>query len=120
MLTIEGKLGIRDPLRIMPYKGYGTPKTVRIKGRVLEKEGIRTLGEEANVANNLVNMYRRFDSDEIPNATLKVCIGDCQKTVEANGEGFFEADLSVESSLSASELWHKVYIAHGSLKNIGE
>ncbi|MBE9062504.1 App1 family protein [cf. Phormidesmis sp. LEGE 11477] len=110
VLAVEGKLGIRDPLRILPYKGYGTPERICIKGRVLEKEGIRSLKEDANVAKNLVNMYRRFDSDEVPHATLKVCIGDCQKTVEANGEGFFEAELSVESSLSTADIWHKVYI----------
>lgn len=110
VLAVESKLGIRDPLRIMPYKGYGTPETVCIRGRVLEKEGIRSLGKEASVVKNLVNMYRRFDSDEVPHATLKVCVGDCQETVEADSEGFFNAELSVDSSLSTASLWHPVYI----------
>ncbi|MEM8504112.1 MAG: phosphatase domain-containing protein [Cyanobacteria bacterium P01_D01_bin.1] len=110
VLQVQRKLGIRDPLRIMPYKGYGTPWQVRIKGRVLEKEGIRSLSKEAAVLRNLVNMYRRFDSDEVPEAKLKVCIGDCQTTVTANREGFFTADLTVESPLSTTSLWSKVHI----------
>ncbi|EDX87848.1 hypothetical protein S7335_5559 [Synechococcus sp. PCC 7335] len=115
ILSIEGKLGIRDPLRIMPYKGYGTLNRVHIKGRVLEKEGIRPLDADASIAKNVTNMYRRFDSDEVPHAILKVCIGDCQTTVKANGEGFFEADLSLESSFSAdhlseADLWRNVHI----------
>lgn len=115
ILSIEGKLGIQDPLRIVPYKGFGTPRQVHVKGRVLEKEGIRLLNEDASIIKNIVNMYRRFDSDEVPHAILKVCIGDCQTTVEANSEGFFEVDLSLESALSTAhlreaDLWHNVYI----------
>lgn len=99
-------LGIQDPLRIMPYRGYGTPEWIYIKGRVLQKEGIKPRAEDATVWKNLFNMYRRFETDEIPYAKVQVCVGDCQQNVVANEEGFFEAELKPESLAEAQ--WQKI------------
>lgn len=108
---ISEKLGIQDPLKILPYRGYGTPEWLYIKGRVLQKEGIEPLYENAPVWKNLRNMYRRFESDEIPNAEVEVCVGDCQQIVTVNEEGFFEAEVTLNSPLSDNELWHNIKLA---------
>ena len=107
---VSGKLGIQDPLKILPYKGYGTSEWIYIKGRVLQKEGIETLTEDAPVWKNVQNMYRRFESDEIPNAEVKICVGNHQETVCANEEGFFEAKIEPGSLIPIDELWHSVEI----------
>ncbi len=107
---VSEKLGIQDPLKILPYKGYGTSEWLYIKGRVLQKEGIETLPEDAPAWKNVQNMYRRFESDEIPNAEVRICVGDHQETVSANEEGFFEAKIEPGSSIPTDELWHSVEI----------
>ena len=108
ILQVGEALGIRDPLRIMPYRGYGTPDKVWIKGRVLEKEGIAPRAEGGSLWKNVVNMYRRFESDEIPNAKLEASIEDCQKEIIANEEGFFEAELSFSQPLKKDKLWREI------------
>ncbi|MGB7088128.1 MAG: phosphatase domain-containing protein [Phormidesmis sp.] len=104
----EKALGIQDPLRILPYRGYGTPEWVYIKGRVLEKEGIAPRAEDAGVWKNMVNMYRRFESDEIPCATVQASIGGAQQAISANREGYFEAELTLSNPLAQGSLWHAV------------
>ena len=108
-LQVAEKLGIQEPLRIMPYRGYGRSNWVYVKGRVLEKEGIKTLPEDAPVYENVLNMYRRFDSDEVPNAKVKIRVKDEQVTVEADDEGFFETKIELSSPLKTDELWCSAY-----------
>lgn len=106
---VLARLGIQDPLRILPYQGYGTPEWIYLKGRVLQKEGIKPLAEDASLWKNLINMSRRFESDEIPHAKVQVSIGDCQQDVFANEEGFFEARLK-PASLACSQLWQSIHL----------
>ena len=105
---VEKALGIRDPLKIMPYRGYGTPEWIYLKGRVLESEGIAPRAKEDGVLKNALNMYRRFETDEIPHAKVKIRIGDQQQVLEANQEGFFETELTMQSPLEADSLWQTV------------
>jgi hypothetical protein len=62
-----------DPFQILPYMGYGTAQRLQLKGRVLEDKGITTLEDLAaneTIWDNLLDMYRRLESDEIPDAKL--------------------------------------------------
>jgi phosphatidate phosphatase APP1 len=43
--------------------------------------------------NNLIDTYKRFQSDEIPGATVKASIGDYSREAVTNDEGFFEFHL---------------------------
>ena len=107
-LSAEKTLGVQDPLRILPYRGYGTFEWIYIKGRVLEKEGIKLLREDAPIWKNAVNMFRRFESDEIPNAELSVSIGSHTQQVSANEEGFFDIVLRPDQAVSSDGLWRSV------------
>lgn len=107
---ILSQLGIQDPLQIMSYRGYGTPEQLYLKGRVLEDEGIKLREEDAPVWKNLWNMYRRFETDEIPGARVRVCLGDVQQEVVANDEGYFEAEIRVPSPLERDRLWQTVQL----------
>ena len=105
---VKKALGIREPLKIVPYRGYGTPEWIYLKGRVLQAEGIALRAKEDSVLKNALNMYRRFESDEIPHARVEMRTGDQQQALEANEEGFFETKLVVESPFEASSLWQTV------------
>ena len=105
---VAAALNMQDPLRILPYRGYGTPEKVYIKGRVLEKDGIEPLGNDAPLWKNAVNMYRRFESDEIELAQLQARLKDCEKKITANEEGFFEVELTLASPIEGDRLWQNV------------
>ena len=65
------KRNFENPLKIVPFFGYGTSEKIRIKGRVIEDEGAIVSRAEDSVWRNIANMYRRFETDEIPFARVK-------------------------------------------------
>ncbi len=66
------RMGWRDPLQIVAYRGYGTAQAVTVRGRVLEDPGLSPAADNDSVWTNLANMARRFASDEVPNAQVRV------------------------------------------------
>lgn len=107
---VSQTLGIQDPPMIMPYRGYGTPEVLHISGRVLQDEGIQGKEADAPLWENLWNMYRRFETDELAGAQVRVsCQGQHQDTV-TNAEGFFCTTLRLDAPLPADTLWQSVDI----------
>lgn len=110
--AVKGKitrlLGLEDPIQIMAYRGYGTPEWLFVKGRVLQDQGIRIRETKAPFWENIMNMYRRFATDEVPKARLKVALGDICEEVVTNREGFFETELRPSSPLESDRLWERV------------
>ncbi|HEV7334155.1 MAG TPA: phosphatase domain-containing protein [Flavisolibacter sp.] len=102
------RLGLNDPVQIVPYRTYGTPRRVYIKGRVLEDKGITSAGDKDTVLNNLLNMYKRFESDEVPGASLKVILPDEEHLVTTDKEGYFILDLNPLTPIINEELWHRI------------
>ncbi|RYZ45399.1 MAG: hypothetical protein EOO14_25775, partial [Chitinophagaceae bacterium] len=102
------RLGLNDPVQILPYRTYGTPRRVYIKGRVLEDKGITSAGDKDTVLNNLLNMYKRFESDEVPGAALKVTLPGEEHTVTTDKEGYFVLDLNPLEPIIAEDLWHRI------------
>lgn len=100
------RLGGDNPLIIQMYPGFGTPEKLYLKGRVLEDQHITPANDNDSIWENLVNMYRRFESDEVPFARLRVRFQDAEKEVQANEEGIFEAWLEPTHPLPAGQLWH--------------
>lgn len=102
------RLGFNDPVQIIPYRTYGTPRRVYIKGRVLEDKGITSAGDKDTVLNNLLNMYKRFESDEVHGAELKVRLPGEEHSVTTDREGYFILDLNPLTPIIAEELWHRI------------
>src|SRR5687767_614937 len=72
----------REPGRcheVVMYRGYGTRDRVWVHGRALECPGIATAAAEDPGWRNLVNAYRRMESDPLPHARVRVKIGDAEK-----------------------------------------
>ena len=88
------------PLMIIPYLGFGSAEFIDLKGRVLEDSGIRPSSETDRVWNNLLNMYRRFESDEVPYARIIARFQHIEQEITADEEAFLKC-----SSASISP-WH--------------
>lgn len=100
-----------DPLQILPYDGYGTRRKLYLKGRVLEDKGIiafENLADNETIWNNLLNMYRRLESDEIPDARLLARFNEIELKLKTDEEGYFDLSLDLPQPLESPDIWQSV------------
>jgi hypothetical protein len=102
------RLGLLDPFEILPYRGHGTERELFLRGRVLEERGITRSGQHDTPWDNLRNMARRFASDEVPGARVRVAFGDARLETVADEEGFFEVNLELPEPITGPTRWHPV------------
>lgn len=105
---LSDRLGRTEPLLIVPYRGFGMPGRVWIKGRVLEDKGFREAEERDTTWQNLVAAYKRFETDEVPGVRVRVRMLDDEQVVVTDPEGYFEVTLHPTEALTADKLWHEV------------
>ncbi len=97
-----------DRFMVVPYRGYGTADRLYVKGRVLEDEGISLGSEEDSKIRNLINTYKRFESDEVPHAVVRWHFQGMEGQVVADNEGFFEISIEPTQPLPTGQLWHEI------------
>ena len=102
------RFGLLDPFEILPYRGHGTNRELFLKGRVLEETGISHAGRNDPVWQNVLNMARRFASDEVAGARLRASFGDLHVETTADLEGFFEVRFRLAEPLESTVRWHPV------------
>jgi phosphatidate phosphatase APP1 len=103
--SLKQRLGGFDPIHIVPYIGYGNRKRIFMQGRVLEDRNITPATENDSLWDNLLNTYKRMDSDEIPFARLIVRSEGVQTEIEADEEGQFEVWLDFDEPLPEDRRW---------------
>lgn len=103
-------LGGPSPIKIVTYRGFGTPDRFIIRGRVLEDKNIPEAERNDNLWENMVNMYKRMESDEIPHARLLARFQGTEQEVVADEEGHFEVQIDPKEPLVSNRLWHSVEI----------
>ena len=101
-------LGGPGPIRIQPYRGYGTREKLYLSGRVLEERGIEPPSETDSSWDNLMNMLKRLDSREIPHARLVARFQDVEREVGADEEGMFELWMEPSRQIAEAGTWESV------------
>lgn len=104
---LRARLGGPGPLQIMPYRGFGTPQTLSLQGRVLVEKDL-THQDYDTVWDNMLAMYRRFESDEVPGIRIRASYRGIERVVVTDEEGYFDVTLSPEVPVPADLLWHEV------------
>ncbi len=107
---IKHRLGWVEPVCILPYRGFGTPESLSLRGRVLEDKGIGSPKVNDSWWTNLCNMYRRFDSDEIPGARIRATYHEQTQETETDEEGYFEVHFEPLVPPHPATLWHDVRV----------
>lgn len=92
-----------DALVIWPYLTYGTASKLFIKGRVVEAEALRVASEDDSRWRNFRTTLKRFRSDEIANASVRVNFQNQTQELVTDDEGFFETWLGLTDPLSLSQ-----------------
>ena len=85
-----------DPFEILAYRGYGNANRARIYGRVIEKPNVSVATDADSTLRNLLNTYRRADSDPLPFARLKTEYAGRITECITDDEGFFSGWLDTE------------------------
>jgi len=107
---LRERLGGRDPIMILPFRGFGTREKLYLKGRVLEDKGITSPEDKDSIWDNLVNMYKRFESDEIPYARVRVDFQNTEQILETDEEGYFEVWIEPDQPLDPDKMWQSVHL----------
>lgn len=94
-------LGLRidKPVVIHAYKGYGRADHVCLSGRVLLDKFIVSRKED-RAWHNFVNSLKRFRSNEVMGARLRVSLGDNDFVLTTDQEGYFLLDTDLAHPLS--------------------
>jgi phosphatidate phosphatase APP1 len=99
--------GRDDPLKMLPYLGYGTATQIFVNGRVLEEEGIVPAGEEETLVQHLLRMYHAWETDEVPGAHVRLRFGEVVHDAVTDAEGYFSGQCRPAGPLP-EQLWHPV------------
>ena len=105
---LKRRLGLLDPFEILPYRGHGTTRELFLKGRVLEESGITHPGRDDAVWKNILNMARRFASDEVAGARVRASFEGLKIETTADVEGFFEVRFRLPEPLGGETGWYRV------------
>jgi phosphatidate phosphatase APP1 len=105
---VKRRFGLLDPFEILPYRGYGTSREFFLRGRVLEEAGITCAGRDDSVWKNILNMLRRFASDEVAGARVMASFEGMQVETTADVEGYFEVRFQLAEPLDGPGGWHQV------------
>jgi phosphatidate phosphatase APP1 len=110
--ALKARLGShRDSERdvvIIPYLGYGTTGRVVLRGRVLRDSGIAEATADDSLWDNVLNMYRRIESDELSGVQIRARFHELEAEAVTDKEGFFSLTFSPEWAGSIDQLWDQV------------
>lgn len=96
-----------DPARPVPYRGYGRPDRLLLRGRVLE-DTETGFEPESGVWTSMRNTLRRLETDEIRGARLRATFRDIEVEAEADDEAFFEFRFDPDPPVDPG--WHEVRV----------
>jgi phosphatidate phosphatase APP1 len=108
--SLKKRLGSDDPIQIVSYRSYGTAQRLYVKGRVLHDNVLTKSTAKDNFIDNLLKMYQRFNSDEIPGAKLTISFEGKQHVITTDSEGYFVLNIKPQRLVHDADLWHDVDI----------
>src|SRR5688572_7550930 len=110
------RLGLHRPRHIAAYRGYADGTSVELTGRVLAEPPLGGPGEKDGWWDNLLNTYRRFESDEVPGVEVVAQYRGRQGRAVTDHEGYYRISMELEGH-DADTLWEyaSVTLADGTL-----
>ncbi|MFN3402741.1 MAG: App1 family protein [Cytophagaceae bacterium] len=106
--SLKLKFGSSKPLHIVTYRSYGKTNRVYVKGRVLENKNIVRSGKDHTVFQNVLNMYKRFETDEVRDVELKLVLDQKEYFAKTDEEGYFQITIKGTNIIDLKDMWHKI------------
>lgn len=106
--AIKGRLGLFGRPIIMPYRGFGDASEYWVKGRVLQDPDRPQGDAPHSLARDLWLTFKRYETDEVPGATLRWRFGRLAGEAETDEEGFFEFRFKPGAGHQPDRPWQTV------------
>jgi len=106
--VLPWRAGAPDPIAAFVFNGFGTAERVRIMGRVLEVDHMTPSGAGDPRWRNFFAAIGRFESDEIPDARVRLSYGDSTLDAVTDEEGYFTAWLPGTAPDDTGSGWRRV------------
>lgn len=90
----------------MPYRGYGTPEKIFLRGHVLDDRLLYESKQEDKRKKNLLAMLSRYVSEGIPNIRVEINFNNQTTIIETDEQGLFEAEIVLKEKIKSG--WHEV------------
>lgn len=103
---VRRRLGVERPLRVTPYRGFGTRARACIRARVIEHRDVPPPSERHSVIASAIASYRRYATVERSGIVVRARWGEQVFEGRTDDEGFLE--LWVKPPPSAVEGWNDV------------
>jgi phosphatidate phosphatase APP1 len=88
------RFGHLGPLQVVAYRGYGTRESAHVRGRVLEASVLERSLPNDSRWRNIRRMLRRFNSKEVPEATVAASFGARSVSGQTDDEGYFDLQVT--------------------------
>ena len=113
---VDTRLGRGKPRHLAAYRGYADARGVELIGRVLAEKPEGGPLDDAGWWDNLLDTYRRFESDEVPDVPLRLQYRGGGVDVRSDHEGYWHAAFDSPGPMS-DLLWDNAIasLADGSL-----
>lgn len=109
-LAVKERFQLMEPVKILPFYGFGNDRYIFIKGRVMEEEKIVENPQDQSVAGHLKDTYKRYETDEIPHIRIKASFGGKEIETRTDAEGFFEVEFQFEEPIDYQKAGRKVQL----------
>jgi phosphatidate phosphatase APP1 len=90
---LADRLGSLEPVRLVPLVAFTHPGGLYLKGRALRQRTSITGADNDSLWDDLLDLYRRANSDEIPGARILAHAGGQTLEMRSDAEGYFELHL---------------------------
>jgi phosphatidate phosphatase APP1 len=94
-----------DPCGVLVYRGYGNAEEVWLQGRAVAQRKIDASRDDDSPLRNLLNTWRRVDSDPLAHARLLLSCRGMSTPCTADDEGFFGGRLPGMGRSSEADEW---------------
>lgn len=108
---IDARLGRGLPRHIAAYRGFADARGIEAMGRVLADEPRGGPMEDAGWWDNLLDTYRRFETDEVPDAALSVRYRNATTGLRSDHEGYYQVSMDAAAPDADSPLWENATIS---------
>ena len=97
---------------IVPYRGFGDAHRFTLTGRVLAYRRAPAIDKAVTLWHNLMATYRRFETDEAPNARVRATYGPIDIETVTDEEGYFHFDLQPDRLVVPEAAWQSIDLTH--------
>jgi len=98
------------PAQILTFIGHGTHTVLYLRGRAIEDYSVVDARDTDSMWRNMLNMYRRFNSREIPYARVEATFAGKAYPVRADDEGYFNVRIELDNPLPDDVIWHDIML----------